>query len=101
VRCTAISPRIRPDPYRAIFGSVGRGKRVVCMDGFDLYEMLQRSLPFDHVIDGKVRRAAETGLPFTRVRDLLSIDDATSFLRATFSERMPCAGLRLSRANND
>jgi hypothetical protein len=32
----------------------GRGKRVVCMDGFDLYEMLQRSLPFDHVIDGKV-----------------------------------------------
>jgi hypothetical protein len=40
------------------------------MNGFDLYEMLQRSLPFDHVIDGKVRRAAETGLPFTRVRDL-------------------------------
>jgi len=39
----------------------GRGKRVVCMDGFDLYEMLQRSLPFDRVIDGKVRRAAETG----------------------------------------
>ena len=33
----------------------GRGKRFVCMDGFDLYEMLQRSLPFDHVIDGKVR----------------------------------------------
>jgi hypothetical protein len=47
-----------------------RDPRVVCMDGFDLYEMLQRSLPFDHVIDGKVRRAAETGLPFTRVRDL-------------------------------
>jgi restriction endonuclease Mrr len=32
----------------------GRGKRVVCMDGLDLYE----------------RRAAETGRPFIRVRDL-------------------------------
>lgn len=48
----------------------GKGKRVVCMDGFDLHEMLQRSLPFDHVIERKVRRAAETGLPFTRVREL-------------------------------
>lgn len=48
----------------------GRGKRVVCMDGLDLYEMLHRGLPFDHVLDHKVRRAAETGLPFSRVRDL-------------------------------
>src|SRR5208282_6780289 len=37
------------------------------MDGFDLCEMLQRSLPFDRVIDGKVRRAAEIALPFTRL----------------------------------
>ena len=44
----------------------GRGKRVVCMDGFDTYEMPQRSLLFDHFIDGKVRRAAETELTFTR-----------------------------------
>ena len=48
----------------------GRGKRVVCMDGLDLYEMLQRALPFDHVLDRKVRRAAETGRPFVSVRDL-------------------------------
>jgi hypothetical protein len=48
----------------------GRGKRVVCMDGYDLYEMLQRGLPFDHVLDRKIRRAAETGEPFSRVRDL-------------------------------
>ncbi|WP_312162745.1 restriction endonuclease [Phenylobacterium sp.] len=48
----------------------GRGKRVVCMDGLDLYEMLQRALPFDHVLDRKVRRAAETGKPFVSVRDL-------------------------------
>lgn len=48
----------------------GRGKRVICMDGFDLYEMLQRSLPLDHVLDRKIRRAAETGMAFVRVREL-------------------------------
>ncbi|MGC4077733.1 MAG: restriction endonuclease [Rubrivivax sp.] len=48
----------------------GRGKRVVCMDGLDLYETLSRELPLNHVLESKVRRAAETGLPFARVRDL-------------------------------
>lgn len=51
----------------------GRGKRVICMDGLDLYEMLERGLPFDHVLDRKVRRAAETGRPFIRVRDLFPV----------------------------
>lgn len=48
----------------------GRGKRVICMDGLDLYEMLQRGLPLDHVLDRKIRRAAETGMAFIRVREL-------------------------------
>ena len=48
----------------------GRGKRVVCMDGFDLYEMLDRDLSFADVMTRKVRRAAESGNPFVRVRDL-------------------------------
>lgn len=48
----------------------GRGKRVVCMDGLDLYEMLDREIPLNQVLDRKVRRAAETGMPFLRVRDL-------------------------------
>lgn len=48
----------------------GRGKRVVCMDGLDLYETLNRGLPLNEVLARKVRRAAETGLPFIRVRDL-------------------------------
>ena len=48
----------------------GRGKRVVCMDGLDLYETLNRELPLNHFLERKVRRAAETGLPFARVRDL-------------------------------
>lgn len=48
----------------------GRGKRVICMDGLDLYEMLQRSLPLDEVLGRKIRRAAETGVAFVRVREL-------------------------------
>lgn len=48
----------------------GRGKRTVCMDGLDLYEMLDRGIRFDELLERKVRRAAETGWPFTRVRDL-------------------------------
>ncbi|UXS43112.1 hypothetical protein FY150_25055 (plasmid) [Agrobacterium tumefaciens] len=48
----------------------GRGKRVICMDGLDLYEMLEREIPLTHVLEHKVRRAAETGSAFVRVRDL-------------------------------
>jgi predicted protein tyrosine phosphatase len=48
----------------------GRGKRVVCMDGLDLYETLNREIPLTDVLERKVRRAAETGAPFSRVRDL-------------------------------
>ena len=48
----------------------GRGKRVVCMDGFDLSEMLRLRRPFVEILDAKVRRAAETGNPFVSVRDL-------------------------------
>lgn len=48
----------------------GKGKRVICMDGLDLYDTLSRELPLNHVLESKVRRAAETGLPFARVRDL-------------------------------
>jgi hypothetical protein len=48
----------------------GRGKRVICMEGLDLYEMLDREIPLNQVLERKVRRAAETGAPFVRVRDL-------------------------------
>lgn len=48
----------------------GKGKRVVCMDGLDLYETLNRGLLLTDVLDKKIRRAAETGAPFVRVRDL-------------------------------
>lgn len=48
----------------------GKGKRVICMDGLDLYDSLDRQIPFNNVLERKIRRAAETGLPFIRVREL-------------------------------
>ena len=48
----------------------GRGKRLICMDGFDLSEMLKHRLSVIDVLAGKVRKAAETGSPFVRVREL-------------------------------
>lgn len=48
----------------------GRGKRTICMTGLDLYEMLERGIPLNEVIDRKVRRAAEDGRPHTPVRNL-------------------------------
>lgn len=48
----------------------GRGKRTICMTGLDIFEMLDRSIPLDHVIDRKARRAAEDGIPHTAVRHL-------------------------------
>lgn len=48
----------------------GRGKRTICMNGHDIYDALDRRLPFDEVIDRKARRAVETGWPFIPVREL-------------------------------
>jgi hypothetical protein len=48
----------------------GRGKRIICMDGHDIYDALNREIPLNHVLAKKVRKAAETGAAFHRVRDL-------------------------------
>lgn len=48
----------------------GRGKRVICMDGRDLHDVLYRDLNLAEAIARKVRRAAETGSPFVSVTDL-------------------------------
>ena len=48
----------------------GSGKSLICMDGLDLSEILLRKLSFQAVLSKKVRRTAETGRPFVRVRDL-------------------------------
>ena len=48
----------------------GRGKRVICMDGLDLHEVLSGRLHLADVIALKARRAAETGMAYVPVRDL-------------------------------
>ena len=48
----------------------GKGKRLICMDGLDLHEMLDRGLSLHEVLTRKARRAAETGSPFASVRNL-------------------------------
>lgn len=48
----------------------GKSKSIICMDGFDVSEMLQNRLSFTDVLSRKVRKAAETGRPFISVRDL-------------------------------
>lgn len=48
----------------------GRGKRVVCMEGLDLYEILNNGFSLTDLITLKVRRAAETGRPFVPYREL-------------------------------
>lgn len=45
-------------------------KRVICMEGRDIYEALDRNIPIDTVLERKVRHAAETGLPFAPLRQL-------------------------------
>jgi hypothetical protein len=49
----------------------GRGKRLICMDGFDLSEILKFKIPLTEALDAKVRRAAESGAPYTPVRELI------------------------------
>ena len=48
------------------------GDRVICMEGLDLYDMLNNGLRLDDVLRAKVRRAAETGQRLARVRDLFT-----------------------------
>ena len=45
-------------------------KRVICMEGQDIFEALDRNIPIDTVLERKVRHAAETGLPFAPLRQL-------------------------------
>lgn len=48
----------------------GRGKSLVCITGEDIYEALDKQIPFGDVIDRKVRAAAETGSVYVPVSAL-------------------------------
>jgi Restriction endonuclease len=49
-------------------------RRVILMDGCDLYQMLMRGLPLGRVIDAKWRHAAERKEAFARVVELFPVD---------------------------
>ena len=48
----------------------GRGRKVICMSGEDIYKALRRRIPIAEVIERKVRAAAETGAAFVPLDDL-------------------------------
>jgi len=48
----------------------GRARKVICMDGLDLSEMLRRKIALPDVLHRKVRRAVEHGVVLARVSDL-------------------------------
>lgn len=50
----------------------GKGRKVICMSGEDIYKALGRGIPIADVIDRKVRAAAETGAPFVEVDELFT-----------------------------
>ena len=50
----------------------GRGDatRIICLDGLELWQIIQNRLDLSEVLDLKTRRAAETGRAYVPVRDL-------------------------------
>ena len=48
----------------------GRGRKVICMSGEDIYKALGQRIPIADVIDRKVRAAAETGAAFVPLDEL-------------------------------
>ncbi|WP_336509793.1 restriction endonuclease [Stutzerimonas stutzeri] len=48
----------------------GRGKKVICMSGEDIYLALGAKVPVRELVERKVRVAAETGNPFVSYRQL-------------------------------
>lgn len=48
----------------------GTAKKMICMEGRDLYQALDAQVPINALLERKVRRAAETGRPFIPFADL-------------------------------
>lgn len=42
----------------------GKGKRVICVSGYDLYHSLSHGIALPDLLDAKLRHAAETGEPY-------------------------------------
>ncbi|MFV1174410.1 restriction endonuclease, partial [Klebsiella pneumoniae] len=44
----------------------GRGKKVICVSGYDLYHSLSHGIALPDLLDAKLRHAAETGEPYAQ-----------------------------------
>lgn len=59
-----------PDALEAF--KTGRSTRIVCMDGLDLWQIVDQQLDFGEILSGKAREAAQSNRAFVRVRDLFT-----------------------------
>jgi len=51
----------------------GDATRIICLDGLEIWQILQNKLDLSEVLSLKTRRAAETGRAYVPVRDLFQI----------------------------
>lgn len=53
----------------------GKGRRVICVSGYDLYHSLSHGIALPDLLDAKLRHAAETGEPFAEIDRLFALKD--------------------------
>lgn len=53
----------------------GKGKRVICVSGYDLYHSLSQGIALPELLDAKLRHAAETGEPYAEFDRLYTLKD--------------------------
>ncbi|HBY5321831.1 TPA: hypothetical protein MIX47_28445 [Klebsiella pneumoniae] len=51
----------------------GKGKRVICVIGYDLYHSLSHGIALPDLLDAKLRHAAETGEPYAQFDRLYTL----------------------------
>lgn len=50
-----------------------KGKRVICVSGYDLYHSLSHGIALPDLLDAKLRHAAETGEPYAQFDRLYTL----------------------------
>lgn len=53
----------------------GKGKRVICVSGYDLYHSLSHGIALPDLLEAKLRHAAETGEPYAEFDRLYTLKD--------------------------
>lgn len=53
----------------------GKGKRVICVSGYDLYHSLSYGIALPDQLEARLRHAAETGEPYAEFDRLYTLKD--------------------------